>query len=344
VSEVRREFDPAGAGGARGAEPAEPSRNSVCFCGGGLIRGEWKGYHFQRCAACGYTNMNLNYSAEEIRRLYDGSGHSVGYKYSDGRKFNSLVNAIRGWYAKVRIGSLNDVDFPRAGVVLDFGCGQGYFLDALRALGIKAKGVEVTEESARFAREKGNDVVLDLAVLPAAIFDAIFSIHVLEHIPLPAGVLDELHRVSKDGAFFSLEVPNFSSVQGRLFRFRWFHADLGVHFHHFTPRSFRALLDSAGFSVGKMEFVSWEQGVMGWLQSIYNLVFPYNRFYRAGVLKSGTHGSLDILPEIILFPLALPVALLCFFLESLIGSGAVIRVSGVIRSHDHAFDKRESVG
>jgi SAM-dependent methyltransferase len=214
--------------------------------------------------------------------------------------------------------------------ILDFGCGQGYYLDALKHYGYVCKGIEIAPESARFAQEKGHEVSLDSLSYPDSYFDCVVSIHVFEHIEDLSSLLPELKRMLKSGAFFHFEVPNFDSLQARLFPFKWFHADMGIHYHHFTPRSFKGLLQSNGFRVSSIEFGSFEQGIMGWAQSIYNKAFPYNRFYRMFLWNRTLKDNISAWPELLLLPIVFPISFLLYLVERLAGNGPVIRVEGAV--------------
>jgi SAM-dependent methyltransferase len=220
---------------------------------------------------------------------------------------------------------------PAGLLVLDFGCGEGFLLDAVRRLGHRGVGVEICATSARTAREKGHDVRFaldDLAPL-AGTLDAAFAIHVLEHVPDVEETLGALAALLAPGGRFHFEVPNAASLQARIFGRRWLHLEADLHVHHFTPESFSALLSRHGFVAARTSRRSLEQGVAGWLQSFYNLFFPYNRFFRAFILNRPWQDKARALPELALLPLVLPLALLGHLVETrLCGNGAVLLVEG----------------
>ena len=79
-------------------------------------------------------------------------------------------------------------EFRDAAPVLDIGCGRGEFLETMRAAGVHARGIDLSEESVATCRHKGLDAeVADLFVylerLPEASLDGVFCAQVVEHLP-----------------------------------------------------------------------------------------------------------------------------------------------------------------
>jgi SAM-dependent methyltransferase len=102
-------------------------------------------------------------------------------------------------------------------LVLDVGCGPGYFSDALRAAGGRVVCVDVDagEMSARGG-------LPDAAVLGSALqlpmrtgsVDLCFSSNVLEHVPDPFAMADEMVRVTRPGGTVYLSFTNWLSPWG----------------------------------------------------------------------------------------------------------------------------------
>jgi 2-polyprenyl-3-methyl-5-hydroxy-6-metoxy-1,4-benzoquinol methylase len=82
--------------------------------------------------------------------------------------------------------------FPAKGRVLDVGCGEGVFLEHLRANGYRAIGVDSSADDVAAARARGLEVVQDdaLAFLARSrgAFEGIFCAHVIEHLPTDGAV------------------------------------------------------------------------------------------------------------------------------------------------------------
>jgi hypothetical protein len=67
-------------------------------------------------------------------------------------------------------------------------------------------------------------------------------------------------------------VPNWGSLQARLFRARWFHYQLPGHLFHFTPRALTMLLERNGFRVARRYRHSPDHGYFAMLVSLGNLL------------------------------------------------------------------------
>ena len=281
----------------------------------------------ETCAECGYRHTPA-LDARRDEEVYAG-GHPTTFQGSSGRRFSPGIATLRRLAARFRVGRSLVGDRPPPTRALDFGCGQGYYLEALAEAGSEAIGVEISHESARFARDRGLRVEIGTDNLEPESFDAIVSVHVLEHIPKVEATLVRATRLLATEARFHFEVPNAASVQAATFGRRWMHFEPDLHRHHFTSPALRTLLASHGFAVERSTTVSMEHGLLGWIQSLYNLVFPYNRFFRAVVLNRPLAEKLRCWPELVLLPLVGVAGSLCFLIETLLpGRGPVLRFEG----------------
>jgi 2-polyprenyl-3-methyl-5-hydroxy-6-metoxy-1,4-benzoquinol methylase len=81
--------------------------------------------------------------------------------------------------------------------------------------------------------------------LPPASLDVICLWHVIEHIPRPRVVLEELRRSLKPGRLFS-RGPNAGSVMAEAQGDQWQYLDPGPHVGFFDRRTQRRALELAG--------------------------------------------------------------------------------------------------
>jgi 2-polyprenyl-3-methyl-5-hydroxy-6-metoxy-1,4-benzoquinol methylase len=99
--------------------------------------------------------------------------------------------------------------------VLDIGCGRGEFLEMMRAAGVEARGVDLSEESVARCRQKGlqadkADLFHYLDDLPNGSLGGIFCAQVIEHLApasLPEMIRLASDKLSRDGVL-ALETPN----------------------------------------------------------------------------------------------------------------------------------------
>jgi 2-polyprenyl-3-methyl-5-hydroxy-6-metoxy-1,4-benzoquinol methylase len=105
------------------------------------------------------------------------------------------------------------------GRVLDFGCSWGYGTYQLRQSGFDAVGFEISRPRAKYGRTNLGLHIIDstdeLAKLPEASFDIVFSNHVVEHLPDIGATFTQLTRLlNRDGFVFHV-LPNFMGKLAR---------------------------------------------------------------------------------------------------------------------------------
>jgi SAM-dependent methyltransferase len=120
---------------------------------------------------------------------------------------------------------VHDYEGSAGKAVLDYGCGNGYVLAQYARNGATVSGVDVTEAAielakARFALlgREGTFVQNDGETIPFedGVFDVACSMGVLHHIPDPAPVVAELHRVLKPGGRLIVMLYNRDSFRYRV--------------------------------------------------------------------------------------------------------------------------------
>jgi SAM-dependent methyltransferase len=125
---------------------------------------------------------------------------------------------------------VHDYEGSAGKTVLDYGCGNGYVLAHYARNGATVFGVDLTEAAIDLTRARfdlvgleGTFVQGDGTSIPFedGTFDVACAMGVLHHIPDPAPVVAELHRVLKPGGKLVVMLYNRDSFRFRvLFRFR----------------------------------------------------------------------------------------------------------------------------
>lgn len=137
--------------------------------------------------------------------------------------------------------------------VLDIGCGIGEYLATWQALGWQGEGVEINPDVAATVRSRlGIDVHaanVEELELPEAQFDLITMCHSLEHTHSPRLVLAHVRRWLKPSGRVLVMVPNYDSLDRRLFGKRWLALEPPRHLLHFDKRTLVRLFETEGFCV-----------------------------------------------------------------------------------------------
>ncbi|HSZ69031.1 MAG TPA: methyltransferase domain-containing protein [Solirubrobacteraceae bacterium] len=144
--------------------------------------------------------------------------------------------------------------------VLDVGCGEGRFAQALLARGARVVGIDVAAEPLRRARARWPELGLDLRrVAPSGpwpladvSFDVVWAGEVIEHVADTAGWLSEVRRVLRSGGTLLLSTPAHDALtRARLaLGARAFEAHFDPradHLRFYTRRALVALLADFGF-------------------------------------------------------------------------------------------------
>src|SRR4051812_4191397 len=142
-------------------------------------RPRWN-YHVVRCADCGFLFRHPGIRPERLGDLYASGSYAkfLAGKYTDKRirRYEVTMAPFRGLFASG--------DGRR---LLDFGCGNGLFLDLAHARGFDCYGVDLAEDAIRVARSKPSGrnayhgAPLEVPEIAAGGFDAITLWSVLAH-------------------------------------------------------------------------------------------------------------------------------------------------------------------
>jgi hypothetical protein len=129
------------------------------------------------------------------------------------------------------------------GPVLDFGCGRGLLVEALREGGIEAHGLELDSPVIRQCAPP--DVTLYDGSFPSPMergrFASVICSEVLEHIPDYVGAVREIVRLAGDQALFT--VPDASAIPlGYQYGAVPWHLLESTHVNFFTQQSLQQIL------------------------------------------------------------------------------------------------------
>lgn len=136
--------------------------------------------------------------------------------------------------------------FEKGDTIADIGFGQGHFLEAARARGLRPIGVDRDERLVADAKERGYDaIVADARQLREVIgaVDGAVASHLIEHLPPDdvARFLSDLADVVRPKGALVLATPNLGDWRVAS---EWFWND-PTHVRPYPPGSIMQLLDPA---------------------------------------------------------------------------------------------------
>lgn len=115
--------------------------------------------------------------------------------------------------------------------MIDLGCGAGHLLEDLPT-GANLTGIDLSDFSLELAQKRlGNKVNLikgDVTALPNNLlvkkFDKIACSEVIEHVPEPHRIIDEILKIAKNDSVIVISIPNEKVID----LIKWFFIKLGV--------------------------------------------------------------------------------------------------------------------
>jgi SAM-dependent methyltransferase len=135
--------------------------------------------------------------------------------------------------------------------LLDVGCGLGYLVEKAGARGYRAQGVDGSSAAVQFGRERlGLDLEcrrVESLEMAKAGQDIVVLNHVLEHVPDPERVLDNVRRWLRPGGRLLIGLPNFASPIATQSGGRWTGLVPSQHLWHFTPGALARMVRRTGF-------------------------------------------------------------------------------------------------
>jgi SAM-dependent methyltransferase len=216
-----------------------------------------------RCPRCGSAVT----AGPPLPELHDAGAYRAGTP-----RLHRLARPVLRAFDRRRLALLAELCPPPARIA-DAGAGRGRFVVAAIEAGYDAFGLEPSERGVAAAATIGAPVLgatIDAAPVAAGSLDAVTLWHVLEHLEEPREALARIRSWLAPGGALLIGVPNLASLQARIGGERWFHLDVPRHRIHFTPHGLRALLESGGFEVARIEHRLLEHNPFGMWQTLIN--------------------------------------------------------------------------
>lgn len=197
--------------------------------------GDWR---IDRCDGCGLHILWPQPDAVRMDEFDDGSGYEAAFALREPimAQHNRTLDAVERWVGPGRL--------------LDVGSGPGLFLEAARARGWNAVGVDPSPFAVERARSLGFEAHLGMLEdlgLDEGGYDAIALLQVVEHLTDARPLLAECRRLLRPGGALVVATPNPASLLARVKRERFNYWIPPTHCVWYTPDALGRLLESAGF-------------------------------------------------------------------------------------------------
>ena len=213
-------------------------------------------YSIYACNNCSFVFQYPLSSEDAATEYYSSGDYDPFIEVKGARSFIQKIYArVKPWALNWKVCLISKYT-PLSGTLLDVGAGTGAFLKTMTAKGWDAGGVEKDPKAAQFAQDE-----LDLKIYtgdladfpdPGHLFDTITFWHSLEHIHRLHENLKRASQLLKTTGFLFIALPNFHSLDAKIYRGKWVAWDAPRHLWHFSPKVLENFVVKFGFDLQRI--------------------------------------------------------------------------------------------
>ncbi len=230
------------------------------------------GFNIVKCENCSLVFVNPLPSEEEIS-LYYSSRNEFYLGYYRRKERKKMRGAVREIWRLRRLLEKKEV------TILDVGCGGGFLLKAAQDAGMVARGIDLSEESVSYARQRfgvhaeyGN--FLSGKFCPRLSFDVITLFEVIEHWRDPKAGLTKCHSLLKKEGYLVISTPDVEGAGQGNRLLEWEHWRPPEHLYYFSHKTLVKLAEKCGFFyIGDYWRVPWRRRI----KSVFRKVDQHTR-------------------------------------------------------------------
>lgn len=172
-----------------------------CICGSeDFTKISQNGIDCNRCDECGIIHQIVEKTEEEYHAWYAENYMDTVYTHTYGQDREAAAKRLDAYGSKL------------GRFTLDFGCGNGAFLDACLHRSYDAVGLDL---HAPKGKDKFYTQPIEDVKFPSGYFSSIVANDVLEHLVDPRKTLKELARALEDGGCLIVDFPAFFEPEGK---------------------------------------------------------------------------------------------------------------------------------
>jgi len=205
------------------------------------------------CTDCRFVYLGLRPDEKSLARYYADQYFDNSATY---RHYFDYAQAVTDLEYCPRIARMKPFigDWQQK-KVLEIGCAAGSTLELLKRQGASVQGIEISAQAVKIARTHyGLDVLhspFHAGKFKGEQFDVLLLFDVLEHLPNPGAVLDDIQTLLAPGGIVVLTVPNFNRFDQIGGKWRGVQS-YWEHLHYFRAEVLRRCLTERRFAITEM--------------------------------------------------------------------------------------------
>ena len=224
---------------------------------------------------CDFVYLNPRPTIDSISMFYNEN-----YMPHNSRNYNFILKKIQKITFKWKSYNINKF-IPKSESMLDIGSGDGAFAHYMIQKGWNVRTYD------KFSSKSNKDTNYSNQK-----YKLITMWHSLEHLHNIDLIINEVYNLLSDGSYLFIAVPNYDSIDRRIFKDKWVALDVPRHLHHFTSFTLERYLLKNNIKIVKKKIMLQD--------TIFNIV-------------QSTPSNLIL--KVVLFPFILLISLVYIFIN-----------------------------
>jgi len=176
---------------------------------------------------------------EEIQKYYKAEDY-LSHNSKSESTFSFFYRFFRALNFRFKYNSLKHL--LNKGSLLDFGCGEGYFLKEMSSKGYSSYGVDpIRNKTKKIYQSIFDEELSDVG------FKTITAWHSIEHVYDLEKTIKRFHDLLSDSGFLVVAVPNHNSYDAKYYKYLWAGYDVPRHLWHFNKTALRKVFERNKF-------------------------------------------------------------------------------------------------
>ena len=176
---------------------------------------------------------------QEINKYYKAEDY-LSHNSKSGGLFSFFYRFFRAINFKLKYNSIKQL--LNQGSLLDFGCGEGYFLRQMNNKGYSSYGVDPLQNKSK----KIGQSIFDEELSEIG-FKTITAWHSIEHVYDLEKTIIRFHDILSENGLLVVAVPNHNSYDAKYYKHLWAGYDTPRHLWHFNKKALRKVFERKKF-------------------------------------------------------------------------------------------------